>query len=113
MTRKRPTDEMFKEDFNLHMYAKGALPDQVLQIVDTTQLIEHENEEDDNRQPRTQTMLQMKEECIVSVVKIGVACSNQSPSDRMNMIAAISELQRAKKILDVNPRQRHNLLRGA
>ncbi|XP_048496189.2 putative receptor-like protein kinase At3g47110 [Beta vulgaris subsp. vulgaris] len=99
MTRKRPTDEMFKEDFNLHMYAKGALPDQVLQIVDTTQLIEHENEEDDNRQPRTQTMLQMKEECIVSVVKIGVACSNQSPSDRMNMIAAISELQRAKKIL--------------
>ncbi|KMT16323.1 hypothetical protein BVRB_3g054710 [Beta vulgaris subsp. vulgaris] len=110
MTRKRPTDNMFKEDFNLHMYAKGALPDKVLQIVETT-LLEPENEEPDNNEPINQATLQKRDECMISVVKIGVACSNQFPSKRMEISVAIRELQQAREIL-LNPRRRHNRARG-
>lgn len=98
MTRKRPANEIFKEDFNLHTYAKAALPDQVLQMVDTIQLIEHENEKADSKGPRTQTTLP-KRECLVSLVQVGVACSNQLPRDRTSISSAINELQQARNIL--------------
>lgn len=45
-TSKRPIDDMFKEDFNFHMYAKAIVPDQVIQIIDST-LREIESEADD------------------------------------------------------------------
>uniref|UniRef100_A0A803MYJ9 Protein kinase domain-containing protein n=1 Tax=Chenopodium quinoa TaxID=63459 RepID=A0A803MYJ9_CHEQI len=57
MTRKRSINDMFNEDFNLHMYAKAALPEQVLQIVDST-LLEEESDEADETRPRTQVILQ-------------------------------------------------------
>ncbi|KAJ8428642.1 hypothetical protein Cgig2_017141 [Carnegiea gigantea] len=42
MTGKIPTNDMFKEGFNVHSYAKMALPDHVVQIVDT-RLLENES----------------------------------------------------------------------
>ncbi|KAK9749465.1 hypothetical protein RND81_02G127800 [Saponaria officinalis] len=48
MTGKSPTN-MFKEDYNLHMYAEAALPDQVLQIVDPSLEENDLTEEDDDR----------------------------------------------------------------
>ena len=36
---KKPTDEMFKDDLNLHSFVKMALPGQLVQIVDPTLLI--------------------------------------------------------------------------
>ena len=32
--RKRPTEEMFKDGLNLHNFAKMALPERLVQIVD-------------------------------------------------------------------------------
>uniref|UniRef100_A0A803LBV6 non-specific serine/threonine protein kinase n=1 Tax=Chenopodium quinoa TaxID=63459 RepID=A0A803LBV6_CHEQI len=110
MTRKRPIDHMFNEDFNLHMYAKAALPDQVLQIVDST-LLEDKSDELDETRPRTQVMLQKREECMVFVINIGVACSSQLPNDRMKIREVISELQHARNIL-CKPKCRRNLQRG-
>lgn len=97
MTSKRPTDNMFMEE-NLHMYSKDALHDRVLKIVDST-LLEHENEEVESSEIKTQVVLQNREECITLVVKIGVACSNQLPCDRMKISDVIIELQEARKIL--------------
>ncbi|KNA07539.1 hypothetical protein SOVF_170860 [Spinacia oleracea] len=97
MTSKRPTDNMFMEE-NLHMYSKDALHDRVLKIVDST-LLEHENEEVESSEIKTQVVLQNREECITLVVKIGVACSNQLPRDRMKISDVIIELQEARKIL--------------
>ncbi|KAK9749246.1 hypothetical protein RND81_02G112500 [Saponaria officinalis] len=87
MTGKSPTNHMFKEDYNLHMYAEAALPDQVLRIADPT--LEEDNlteESDDNAHQR-------RVECIISVIDVGVSCSNHLPQDRMKITDAISRLQ--------------------
>ncbi|KNA13589.1 hypothetical protein SOVF_115320 [Spinacia oleracea] len=110
MTKRRPTDNMFKEDFNLHMFAKAALPHQVLHIVDST-LMEDESDEPDKRGPKPHEMLRKTEECMVSVIKIGVACSSHLPRDRMKISEAISELQKARNIL-LSPKHKRNLPRG-
>lgn len=109
MIGKRPSDNMFKEDFNLPMYAKAALPHQVLQIVDST-LKENESEEANDRRP-DDSVLEQRVECMFVMVKIGVACSNQAPQDRMKITDAISELRLARDIL-FNGRQGCNFQRG-
>ncbi|KAK9725067.1 hypothetical protein RND81_05G120000 [Saponaria officinalis] len=95
ITGKRPTDQMFQEDFNLHMYAEAALPGQVLQIVDPA--LEHDDitEEVDNRRAIQDTTGQ-RVECMGSMVTIGVACSNHLPHERMKITDAISRLRAAR-----------------
>ncbi|XXG58678.1 hypothetical protein AAC387_Pa04g0929 [Persea americana] len=43
LTGKRPSDDMFKNNLNLHQFAKMALPERVMEIIDH-QLLSHENE---------------------------------------------------------------------
>ena len=43
-TGRRPTDEMFKDDFNLHNFVKMALPERLTEIVDSS-LLPRETEE--------------------------------------------------------------------
>ncbi|KAL7176601.1 hypothetical protein ACSBR2_030023 [Camellia fascicularis] len=38
-------------------------------------------------------------DCMVSILQIGVACSMESPRDRMEMGSVISELRKIKKYL--------------
>ncbi|KAK9725080.1 hypothetical protein RND81_05G121100 [Saponaria officinalis] len=98
MTGRRPSDNMFQEDFNLHTFAEAALPDQVLQIVDPT--LEHKdisNEADDRR--TIQDMAERRVKCMVSMVSVGVACSNHLPQDRMKITDAVSRLRAARENL--------------
>ncbi|KAK9725066.1 hypothetical protein RND81_05G119900 [Saponaria officinalis] len=76
VTGKRPTDQMFQEDFNLHMFAEEALPDHILQIVDPT--LVHTTEEVDSRRT-IQDTAEQRVKCMVSMVGVGVACSNHLP----------------------------------
>ncbi|KAL2921064.1 hypothetical protein RDABS01_012555 [Bienertia sinuspersici] len=94
MTKKRPIDDMFNENLNLHMHAKAALLDQ-----DSVVLNEDKNEEVDSRVPRPQEILQRKEKCIASALKVGLACSSHLPCDPMKMSEAIRELQNARDII--------------
>ncbi|KAK9664993.1 hypothetical protein RND81_14G082600 [Saponaria officinalis] len=100
MTGKKPTDSIFKDDLNLHLYAETALPDQVLHIVDQTLL---ENDE-----------IIVAEEIIASVVQVGVACSNHLPEERMRITEVISKLQAARDnlIKARQVRQRRDYYRG-
>ncbi|KAK9725077.1 hypothetical protein RND81_05G120900 [Saponaria officinalis] len=95
ITGKRPTDQMFHENSNLHMYAEAALPDQVLQIVDPA--LEHNNitEKVDNRRAISD-MIERRVECMFSMVSVGVACSNHLPHERMKITDAISRLRAAR-----------------
>ncbi|PON76722.1 hypothetical protein PanWU01x14_034080 [Parasponia andersonii] len=43
-TRRRSTDEMFKDNFNLHRFSKMALPERLVQIMDSS-LVPREVEE--------------------------------------------------------------------
>ncbi|XP_074263370.1 uncharacterized protein LOC141586137 [Silene latifolia] len=95
MTGKSPTDNMFKDDYNLHMYAEAALPDQVLQIVDPA--LEEDNlKEDADDRTAIQDECQQRVECICSVITVGVSCSNHLPHDRMKLTDAIIKLQSAR-----------------
>ncbi|KAL5708378.1 non-specific serine/threonine protein kinase [Ranunculus cassubicifolius] len=93
-TGKRPTDVTFVDGLDMHTYARDALPDTVRHIVDPV-LISAEEE------------IETIEECIASVVKIGVACSAQSPGERMDMEEVAKDLHsiRDKFIATVERKQ--------
>ena len=113
--RKRPTDEMFKDGLNLHNFAKMALPKRLVQIVDSI-LIPREVEETQTstlaREYNNENEIQTNEEtldivnlcqidanvhkCLVSVLEIGLACSLESPKERMNMEEVTREMHLIK-----------------
>ncbi|XVF68972.1 hypothetical protein PTKIN_Ptkin11bG0043900 [Pterospermum kingtungense] len=94
-TRKRPTDDMFKDGLTLHHFAKMALPDQLLEVVDPL-LLGGDNEEEDaisSRNPRRAHMEETKmKECLISILGVGIACSVESPKERMDIVDAAKEL---------------------
>ncbi|KDO37028.1 hypothetical protein CISIN_1g042057mg, partial [Citrus sinensis] len=88
-TTKKPTDVMFEGDLNLHRFARMALPDHVVYIVDPILLNDGKGE----------TRINSRLACVNSMVRIGVACSMESPQDRMNITNVVHELQSVKNIL--------------
>ncbi|KAJ9160305.1 hypothetical protein P3X46_025718 [Hevea brasiliensis] len=83
-TAKRPTDDMFQEDLNLHNFTRIALPNRVKDIVDQNLI------SDEEIGGRIQ-------ECLVSVLKVGISCSVESPRDRMKIIDVVRELHLIKE----------------
>ncbi|XP_012091060.1 putative receptor-like protein kinase At3g47110 [Jatropha curcas] len=117
-TGKRPTDEVFANGLNLHNFVKTKLPGRVDQIVDAILLTSGDigtttNNMDDNDQEEI-TIESLRVEggsvknCLVSVLKIGVACSEELPEDRMNMKNAARKLNVIKDsfLRARNPRDR-------
>ncbi|KAJ4723381.1 Kinase-like protein [Melia azedarach] len=98
VTRKKPTDLMFEGDLNIHNFAITALPDRIMDIVDPVLLNDDEEVKTTNYRLR-QTRFNDKMECLISLVRIGVACSVESPKDRMNITDVLHELQSIRKIL--------------
>ena len=85
---RRPTDEMFKNGLNLHIFVKNALPERLAQIMDPTLAASEET----NNQRRLIQMSAKREECLIAVFRVGIACTNELPKDRMNMGDAAKEL---------------------
>ncbi|XP_017984237.1 PREDICTED: probable LRR receptor-like serine/threonine-protein kinase At3g47570 [Theobroma cacao] len=98
MTGKKPTDEMFDGGLNLHKFARMALANQVMDIVDPTLLNNGGELAAENNRLRHSNSDRIKE-CLISVIRIGVACSMESPQERMEISNAVSELQMVKKAL--------------
>ncbi|XVF05352.1 hypothetical protein REPUB_Repub05bG0164800 [Reevesia pubescens] len=91
-TGKRPTDDMFKDGLTLHHWAKMALPDPVLEVVDPFLLAGEENASS-SRNPRRSHMEETKmKECLISILRVGIACSVESPRDRIDIVDAAKEL---------------------
>ncbi|GLT33436.1 hypothetical protein SLA2020_080290 [Shorea laevis] len=94
ITRKRPTDALFKDGLNLHQFAKLALPERVMDIVDASLLQELRSTDEnvgDARRNRRERRVSIKEILITSA-RIGVLCSMHSPNDRMEMKDVVAEL---------------------
>ena len=85
---RRPTDEMFKNGLNLHILVKNALPERLAQIMDPTLA----GSEETNNQKRLSRISAKKEECLIAVFRVGIACSNELPKDRMTMGDVAKEL---------------------
>ncbi|GLT62777.1 hypothetical protein SLA2020_353870 [Shorea laevis] len=93
MTGKKPTDNLFEGGFiNLHHYARMTSPDQIVEIVDP-QLVQEAEATIVNRQ-RSRFNIIM--DCLVSMIRIGVACSMESPQDRMPTSTVLKELHLIK-----------------
>ena len=84
---KRPTDNIFKDNFNLHDFVKGALPEQVINIVDPIILWERKDMETRTNDTHIQNQIGSPKilECLILIFGIGVSCSMESPRERMNI----------------------------
>ncbi|KAM7473880.1 hypothetical protein LguiB_021123 [Lonicera macranthoides] len=116
-TGRRPTDEMFKDGLNLHNYIKMALQEQGrMQIVDQTLLaigeveeteaaiVEEEREAVNEIEAEQYTIntgslfhgSEKLQKCIIAILEIGLACSAESPKQRMGMNDILGELHHIK-----------------
>ncbi|GLT95097.1 hypothetical protein SLE2022_128010 [Rubroshorea leprosula] len=95
ITGNRPTDEIFKDGMNLHLFAKLALPEHVMDVVDASLLQEVQNIDENvgntRRSSRERTV--SKREILITFARIGVLCSMESPNDRMEMNDVVAELR--------------------
>ncbi|XP_055808118.1 probable LRR receptor-like serine/threonine-protein kinase At3g47570 [Solanum dulcamara] len=84
---KRPTDAIFNESINIHKYVSMSLPEHVMEIVDPSLLLAEEEQNINQDQARR------VEECLLSVLEIGLRCSASSPRDRAPIDTILSMLQ--------------------
>jgi serine/threonine protein kinase len=89
-TGKRPTDSEFGEALGLHKYVQMALPNKVIDIADYQLL--SKNMDGDVSTPNPDIRGDIRIACITSVLHIGVSCSKENPTDRMQIGDALKEL---------------------
>ncbi|XP_058109125.1 probable LRR receptor-like serine/threonine-protein kinase At3g47570 [Magnolia sinica] len=96
ITGKGPTDDVFKDNLSLHHFAKLALAQRVMEIVDPQLLLE-EAEFIQGSENQINARNRMHN-CLISMVKIGVLCSAESPSKRMQMRDVVAEMHTIKDL---------------
>ncbi|CAJ1942019.1 unnamed protein product [Sphenostylis stenocarpa] len=106
LTGRKPTDEMFINGINLHNFVKVSLPDKLLHLVDSAILrrelkqtvvsAEMENYSDQNMR---QMLPNDMNKCLLELFTIGLACSAESPKERMKMRDVIRELHLIRNAL--------------
>ncbi|XP_021651021.2 probable LRR receptor-like serine/threonine-protein kinase At3g47570 [Hevea brasiliensis] len=112
-TGKMPTDDMFKENLNLHNFVKRGLLEQVKEIIDPNLFQMQLNADviqnhDHNFMIRRNNMFI---ECLISTLEIGISCSMESPQERMNMSDVVAQLSsiRNKLVGTRLPRERETV----
>ncbi|WOL20650.1 receptor-like protein kinase [Canna indica] len=88
---RRPTDVMFKDGECLHSYMEMAYSAQIIDVVDPLLLLLDE----DVKAMKTEKMHQ----CLFSVIRVGLSCSNKSDNDRLEMQEVIKVLHDVQRIL--------------
>ncbi|KAL0343394.1 UNVERIFIED_CONTAM: putative LRR receptor-like serine/threonine-protein kinase [Sesamum angustifolium] len=74
-TGRRPVNEAFKDNFNLHNFIKLALLDEVLTIINQSALHEEDMKDAFLQDMNKEAMI----DCLVSVLQIGISCSAENP----------------------------------
>ncbi|XP_058109119.1 probable LRR receptor-like serine/threonine-protein kinase At3g47570 isoform X2 [Magnolia sinica] len=96
ITGKGPTNDMFKNNLTLHHFAKLALPEQVMKIVDP-RLLEAEAEVTQSNRNHIDRRNRMGD-CLISMIRIGVICSTESPRERMDIKDVLTEMHAIKDL---------------
>ncbi|XP_030963553.1 probable LRR receptor-like serine/threonine-protein kinase At3g47570 [Quercus lobata] len=93
-TRRRPTNNIFKDNLNLHDFVTGDLLEQVSNIVDPIILWESEDMETRRNDTHIQNRIGSPKilECLILIFGIGVSCSMESPRERMNISDVVAQL---------------------
>nr|AMM42836.1 LRR-RLK [Vernicia fordii] len=98
-TGKRPTDDMFGENMNLHNFVKTNLPKQVVQLIDPILFQEIFNSSKIKNHTRNIEGIKNNGilECLISIFEIGIACCIDLPQDRMNIGNVVAQLSSIRK----------------
>ncbi|XP_062006949.1 probable LRR receptor-like serine/threonine-protein kinase At3g47570 [Rosa rugosa] len=85
-TRRKPTDEIFVGEMRLNQWVANFLvADAIVEVVDATLLGTEEDHD-----------FVSKRECLSSIMRLAVACSTESPEERINMEEAVAMLKTIK-----------------
>ena len=88
-TGKRPTDHIFMDGLNLHKCVKMAIGERVSEIADASLQVGNPS----------QSINDALKECLSSILKIGVACSVEYPTDRKNISDVVPALKKIRAAL--------------
>ncbi|KAJ4800339.1 Receptor-like protein kinase [Rhynchospora pubera] len=92
VTGKSPTDELFVGGLSLEKWVRAAFPDEVEKLVDPALCTKGHT-----CSPELSLESQMK--CMVSMARVGLSCTIDTPDTRCTMQDALHELKSVKKIL--------------
>ncbi|KHG28596.1 hypothetical protein F383_12679 [Gossypium arboreum] len=87
-TGKRPTHDMFEEGFSIHNFVMAALPERITEIIDPILLQERSR----HRTPGNITFSDRHLQHLNSIFEIGLACSAESLSERLDTSDVVSKL---------------------
>uniref|UniRef100_M1B8F4 non-specific serine/threonine protein kinase n=2 Tax=Solanum tuberosum TaxID=4113 RepID=M1B8F4_SOLTU len=90
-TGRRPTDTLFQASSTLHHFVETALPEKVMEILDKT-AFHGEMSKATCGEEYWGNIKKEQMECLVGILEIGVACSAESPRDRLTMTQVYSKL---------------------
>ncbi|KAG5617707.1 hypothetical protein H5410_017531 [Solanum commersonii] len=90
-TGRRPTDTLFQASSSPHYFVETALPEKVMEILDKT-TFHGEMSKATNVKEYWGSIKKEEMECLVSILEIGVACSAESPRDRLTVTQVYSKL---------------------
>ncbi|XP_058181809.1 probable LRR receptor-like serine/threonine-protein kinase At3g47570 [Rhododendron vialii] len=98
LTGKRPTHEFFANGQSLREFCMLALPERVMEIVDLHMQLEEPTKVENDAQNEKVRQAKIRES-LISLVRIGIACSAESPGQRMNVKDVIIGLTTIKEVL--------------
>lgn len=96
-TGRRPTADMFKDGHNLHNFVGTAFPDRIMEIIDPGLLLQPQ--EDGDFKEKEEASLDSKtrlQECLASILLVGLSCTKESARERKNMRTVATELHAIK-----------------
>ncbi|KAK7304743.1 hypothetical protein VNO77_42630 [Canavalia gladiata] len=108
LTGRRPTDEMFEDGQNLHKFVEISFDDNLFQILDPL-LASRVEEATSAEEKSLNGLTSIVENCLISLFSIGLACSVESPKERMNIMDVIRELSIVKKAFLTGKIDEHRL----
>ncbi|XP_055826202.1 putative receptor-like protein kinase At3g47110, partial [Solanum dulcamara] len=91
-TGRRPTDTLFQASASLHHFVETALPEKVMEILDKTVFQGEMMSKETNEEEYWGSIKKEQMECLIGVLEIGVACSAESPRDRLTMRQVYNKL---------------------
>ncbi|CAM0152267.1 unnamed protein product [Urochloa decumbens] len=92
-TGKRPTDSSFQGGQTLQSYVAACYPDRIMEIIEPTLLPM------DNGFSCDEIDAGKLQECMVSIFRVGLQCSQESSRARMGIRSAIRDLEAVKDVL--------------
>jgi len=95
LTGRRPTDEVFQDGQNLHNFVATSFPGNIIEILDPH--LEARDVEVTIQDGNRAILIPGVEESLVSLFRIGLICSMESPKERMNIMDVTQELNTIRK----------------